>query len=73
MTDSTPAHGTFQSKSISYKSICCPLITHLAIITLPKHSSKRNLKIANTDTKGSVPLLPLLNYRSWLSLQQSVS
>jgi len=65
MTDSTPAHEIFQSNS--YKITCCPLITHLAILTLPKHSARRVLKTANTDTKASVPFLPLLNYRTWPS------
>ena len=57
----------FQSNS--YKIICCPLITHQAILTLPKHSAKRNLKITNSDTKGIVPFLPLLNYRPWLNYE----
>lgn len=64
LTDSTLAHEILQSNS--YKIICCPLITHPATLTLPKHSAKSTLKIANTDTKGSVPFLPLLNYRMWL-------
>lgn len=65
VNDSALAHEILPSNN--YKIICCPLITHLATSTLPKHSDKSTLKIANTDTKGSVPFLPLLNYRMWLN------